>query len=48
MFIDGAPVSLTAYNIGGNNFFSLRELAAYLGYGVGYNAETNTAVIESR
>jgi hypothetical protein len=46
--IDGAPVSLTAYNVGGANFFGLRELAAYIGYGVGYDEAANTAVIESR
>ena len=46
--IDGQPVSLTAYNVGGANFFGLRELAAYIGYGVGYDEAANTAVIESR
>ena len=32
--LDRKDVSFTAYNIGGNNFFGLRELAAYLGYSV--------------
>lgn len=48
VFIDGAPIPLTAYNIGGSNFFSLRELAQYLGYSVSYDEMTNTAVIESK
>jgi hypothetical protein len=34
--LDRKDVSFTAYNIGGNNFFGLRELAAYLGYSVEY------------
>lgn len=39
---------LTVYNIGGNNFFRLRELAAALGFDVDYDAETDTAVVTSR
>ncbi len=48
VFVDGAPVALTAYNIGGSNFFGLRELAAVFGYTVDYDAKTNTAIIESK
>ncbi len=46
--IDGKAVSLTAYNIGGSNFFGLRELSEYLGYNVGYDENTNTAIIQSK
>jgi hypothetical protein len=46
--LDGQPLSLTAYNVGGANFFGLRELSAYFGYAVDYDAQTNTAIIESR
>jgi len=46
--LDGQAVDLTAYNIGGSNFFGLRELAAYLGYSVDYDEAANTAIIESR
>ncbi len=46
--IDGQVVALTAYNIGGNNFFGLRELSEILGYGVSYDEATNTARIESK
>jgi len=46
--LDGQAVGLTAYNIGGSNFFGLRELAAYLGYTVDYDAAANTAIIVSR
>ena len=45
--LDGARVDLTAYNIGGSCFFSLRELADYLGYALNYDEATNTVIIES-
>ncbi len=43
--IDGKTVSLTAYNIGGSNYFMLRDLAPYLGFSVDYDAGTRTALI---
>jgi len=43
--IDGKTVDLTAYNIGGSNYFMLRDLAPYLDFGVNYDAETRTAII---
>jgi len=46
--LDGKDVSFTAYNIGGNNFFGLRELSAFLGYSVDYDEAANTAIIESK
>ena len=47
--IDGAVRSdLTVYNIGGSNFFKLRELGDALGFDVDYNSETNVAAIRSR
>jgi len=45
VYIDGAAVSLDAYNIGGYNFFGLRELSSLLGYAVDYDEATNTAQI---
>ncbi|MBP5780094.1 MAG: hypothetical protein J6X34_02530, partial [Clostridia bacterium] len=38
---------LAVYNIGGSNFFKLRELGGALGFFVDYDRETNTAVIKS-
>ena len=38
---------LSVYNIGGNNFFKLRDLGDALGFGVDYNAATNTAIVLS-
>ena len=47
--IDGWTRSdLTVFNLEGNNFFKLRDLGAALGFLVGYDAETNTAVVSSR
>ena len=49
ILIDGAARGdLTAYNIGGSNFFQLRELGAALGFAVEYDADTNTAVVHSK
>ena len=46
--IDGeAHGELTVYNIGGSNFFQLRELGELLGFEVGYDIDTNTAIVRS-
>jgi len=42
-----ARADLSVYNIGGNNFFKLRDLGEALGFEVGYDASTNTAVVTS-
>ena len=39
---------LTAYNIGGYNFFQLRELGAALGFYVDYDIPTRTMLVTSR
>ena len=38
---------LTVYNIGGSNFFQLRELGNILGFEVDYDQATNTAIVNS-
>lgn len=38
---------LAVYNLGGHNYFKLRDLGAVLGFAVDYEKETNTAVIRS-
>ncbi len=43
--VNGKAVSLLAYNIGGSNYFMLRDLAPYLGFGVDYDEATRTAMI---
>ena len=48
ILIDGVEHSeLTVYNIGGSNFFQLRELGSVLGFDVDYEADTDTALIYS-
>lgn len=46
--INGEEKSLTAYNIGGNNFFKLRELGTALDFNVDFDAESNSVIIESK
>jgi len=38
---------LNVFNIGGNNFFSLRELAEFIGYGITYDEASDTAIIKA-
>lgn len=44
---DGASILLSAYNIEGNNFFKLRDLAAAFNFGVTWDAATNTVGIDT-
>lgn len=39
IYKDGAQVLLAAYNIGGNNYFKLRDLGAVIGFGVDWTLE---------
>ena len=43
-----ARSDMTAYNIGGSNYFKLRDLGGALSFGVGYDEQTRTIRIESR
>ena len=45
--VNGEAAALEAYNLGGNNFFKLRDLGAAIGFGVDYNEETREVVITS-
>lgn len=45
--IDGKAVKLSPYNIGGYNFFKLGDLGVLLGFGVAYDAKTNSVKISS-
>ncbi len=47
LMIDGASVQVSAYNLGGNNFFKLRDLGDAFGFYVAYDSETNTASVDS-
>ena len=49
ILIDGAAHGeLTVYNIGGNNFFQLRELGNILDFEVDYDSVSNTAIVRSK
>lgn len=45
--LDGTPLRLTAYNIGGNTYFKLRDLALALDFAVGWDEDANTVSIET-
>lgn len=47
VYLDGEELSLTAYNINGNNFFKLRDLGQAIDFGVDYDAATNTVSIDT-
>lgn len=49
IYIDGElRTDLTVYNIGGHNYFQLKELGAALGFFVDYDQPSNTAIIIAR
>ncbi|MBO6040280.1 MAG: hypothetical protein J6P58_03645, partial [Oscillospiraceae bacterium] len=45
--VNYASVDLTAYNIGGNNFFKLRDLGDALNFDVDYDSATRTILINT-
>ena len=47
ILLDGQELSLTAYNIGGNNFFRLRDLMSALDIGVTWDGAASTIGIDT-
>jgi len=47
IYVNGKETSLTAYNIGGNNYFKLRGIAEVFGIGVGWDGVTNTITVDT-
>jgi hypothetical protein len=45
--LDGTMLNLTAYNIGGNNFFKLRDLASALDFALAYDSATGIISINT-
>lgn len=45
--VNGVALDLNAYNIGGYNYFKLRDLGVAFGFKVSYNEESSTVVIEA-
>jgi len=47
IYIDGKEVTLTTYNIDGNNYFKLRDVGQAFNFGVIYDAANNSIVIDT-
>lgn len=47
IYLNGEQISLTAYNINGNNYFKLRDLSKYIDFGVGWDGTTNTISLDT-
>lgn len=47
LLIDGREVSLTAYNIGGNNYFKLRDIGQVFNFGIGWDNASKTITIDT-
>jgi len=47
IFVDGEPVQIEAYSIGGNNYCKLRDVGKVVGFHVSYDALTNTVRINT-
>jgi len=47
VYLNGSVITVTAYNIGGNNYFKLRDVAAAINFGVTWNGTTNTIGIDT-
>lgn len=45
VYVDGVLTDFTAYNIGGNNYFKLRDLGQALGFNVTWDNDTRTVSI---
>jgi len=46
--VNGEVVDCNVYNIGGYNYFQLRDLGSAIGFGVDYDVNTNTVVITTK
>ena len=47
IYVNDQQISMTAYNIGGNNFVKLRDIGKAVDFGVIYDAATNSVHIDS-
>jgi hypothetical protein len=47
IYVNGKNVSLTAYTIGGSNYFNLREVAAAINFSVTWDSTTSTIKIDT-
>ena len=47
VLVDGRPTTMSAYNIGGNNYIKLRDIGAAVGFSVEWDAATNRVLVDS-
>ena len=47
IYLNGQPVQLTSYNIGGNNYFKLRDIGMAFDFDVAWNSANGTIVIDT-
>ena len=47
IILDGKEVSLTAYEIGGNNYFKLRDIGQTFDFGIGWDDASRTITIDT-
>lgn len=47
VYIDGKQIQFSAYTIGGNNYFKLRDVAACIDFGVSWDSATSSIKIET-
>lgn len=47
IYLNGEEVQLTAYNINGNNYFKLRDIAKVINFGVTWDGNTNTVGVDT-
>ncbi len=45
--LNGQPVTMTGYNINGNNYFKLRDIGEAVGFSVEWNGDTRTVEIDT-
>lgn len=48
IYLDGKQIDLTAYNIGGNNYFKLRDIAEKINFNVEWDSKNNSVIINSK
>lgn len=47
ILLDGKEISLTAYEIGGNNYFKLRDIGRTFDFGIGWDGGSRTITIDT-
>lgn len=47
IYLEGREIGLAAYNIDGNNYFRLRDVARAIGFGVAWDEKTSTISIDT-